>query len=648
MVRPLPRDEFPRQPSFQPCFPPTTRHASFSQERYVADAVQRSDSFLQDRYGVDPGDSRYQEPYDLHRRQPPMAIPEALRSQCGIAGKQYFVAVMSEDGEPITYLSPPQKLDAITIGQFFDKSKFQQVMARVHSGKMKTYATWQKLRDAPHWLDADHTPSSFFVGADPILDNGLQLEDATFSRSSFGRMRPSDRRRSSIFDDLEGPTRSGRKRPRPRHPINEDDDVPMTVSSRKGIKVGDGDAVWNFYEQRFKNCQQTACKLIAKAWVKAVEPKKQSTHPYTGSDEKAPDWWPKPWGPTKDDKVRHKEPDHLYKRERVHLLAHILRLVIEPNGKQHNDIQKLGLNVKKLEETTAEALSSFFMDNDTNAKKKPYLTEIFKMARQEERFKNGEIDGSTEVYVMAEDKLPENYASENEDGNFPKDEEDHELQRPKANTQHHCAVQTPTTGPGSAQTLHGGHGPFTGELPVRGHSFNPSMLPADIPSQPHTFMDSNGITVTDQASVTAPSGPLALDMVTSPHDTSRRPSVFSEYASPGGGNMYAQQWQQPQPGSTGPGQGSMYAYTPTQGNPQQPPYIGQGVPMNPNTPFIGGSFEGSPRPEYEANGPPIFRTGDMPHAPVNQSQGYYVPNDGRSGLRVITQVVDGVSRNQMQ
>lgn len=192
----------------------------------------------------------------------------------------------------------------------------------------------------------------------------------------------------------------------------------MTVSSRKGIKVGDADAVWNFYEQRFKNCQQTACKLIAKAWVKAVEPKKQSTHPYTGSDEKAPDWWPKPWGPTKDDKVRHKEPDHLYKRgvlppspfpstphslhveyseahnvviERVHLLAHILRLVVEPNGKQHNDIQKLGLNVKKLEETTYEALSSFFMDNETNAKKRPYLNEIFKMARQEERFKNGEI-----------------------------------------------------------------------------------------------------------------------------------------------------------------------------------------------------------------------------------------------------------------
>jgi hypothetical protein len=72
--------------------------------------------------------------------------------------------------------------------------------------------------------------------------------------------------------------------------------------------------VYDFYEQRFKSCQQSACKLIAKAWVKVLAPKKQSTHPYTGSDERAPDWWPKPWGVSKEERVRHKEPDHLYKR----------------------------------------------------------------------------------------------------------------------------------------------------------------------------------------------------------------------------------------------------------------------------------------------------------------------------------------------
>ena len=77
--------------------------------------------------------------------------------------------------------------------------------------------------------------------------------------------------------------------------------------------------------------------------------------------------------------------------ERVHLLNHILSLVVEPVAKQHADIQKLGLNVKKLEECTNEALSGFFSESATNASKKQFLTEIFKVAKQQERYKNGEI-----------------------------------------------------------------------------------------------------------------------------------------------------------------------------------------------------------------------------------------------------------------
>ena len=68
-------------------------------------------------------------------------------------------------------------------------------------------------------------------------------------------------------------------------------------------------------------------------------------------------------------------------------------MIVLPNDKQHPDIQKLNLNVAKLEEATFEALSGFFADKDNpnNAKKKPYLKEIFKVVRFEERFKNGEI-----------------------------------------------------------------------------------------------------------------------------------------------------------------------------------------------------------------------------------------------------------------
>lgn len=70
-------------------------------------------------------------------------------------------------------------------------------------------------------------------------------------------------------------------------------------------------------------------------------------------------------------------------------------MVVEPNAKQHPDIQKLNLNVRKLEEVTTEALSGFFSvadkDNNNNARKKPFLKEIFKVAKAEERYRNGEI-----------------------------------------------------------------------------------------------------------------------------------------------------------------------------------------------------------------------------------------------------------------
>lgn len=54
--------------------------------------------------------------------------------------------------------------------------------------------------------------------------------------------------------------------------------------------------------------------------------------------------------------------------------------------------------MKKLEEVTLEALSGFFSDPDNqgNRNKRPYLNEIFKVARYEERFKNGEIGKTTQ------------------------------------------------------------------------------------------------------------------------------------------------------------------------------------------------------------------------------------------------------------
>ena len=90
----------------------------------------------------------------------------------------------------------------------------------------------------------------------------------------------------------------------------------QAIQPTKGIRIGDGDAVYALYDHHLKCCQQTACKIIAKAWVKAVAPKNQSTPPYTKGDKTRPDWWPKlycRYGEDTYKELRHKEPDHLGK-----------------------------------------------------------------------------------------------------------------------------------------------------------------------------------------------------------------------------------------------------------------------------------------------------------------------------------------------
>jgi hypothetical protein len=84
----------------------------------------------------------------------------------------------------------------------------------------------------------------------------------------------------------------------------------------------------------------------------------------------------------------------------VTLLCHILRLVVEPPATQHEAIRKANLDLKKMEAITFEALSAWFSDrqapNDVkkNMNKKPILREIFRVARQEQRYKSGEIGRS--------------------------------------------------------------------------------------------------------------------------------------------------------------------------------------------------------------------------------------------------------------
>jgi hypothetical protein len=132
-----------------------------------------------------------------------------------------------------------------------------------------------------------------------------------------GHACPVERRRllPGSGEDWDDASASARKRQRARNISRKHDkENTIAVIKRHCLLIEDFKAVDCFYRECLNELQQGVCKLIAKAWVKVVEPKKQTTHPYTRGDEGAPEWWPKPWGPTKEERVRHKEPDHLYKK----------------------------------------------------------------------------------------------------------------------------------------------------------------------------------------------------------------------------------------------------------------------------------------------------------------------------------------------
>lgn len=88
------------------------------------------------------------------------------------------------------------------------------------------------------------------------------------------------------------------------------------------LEIGDTKKVTEFYTMAFKRLQQINCRLLAKNFIKLIEPRKQVRHPYNGGrrpggapgergdpEETKPDWWPRD--------VIHKEPDHIKKECKI-------------------------------------------------------------------------------------------------------------------------------------------------------------------------------------------------------------------------------------------------------------------------------------------------------------------------------------------
>ncbi|KAI1180383.1 hypothetical protein F4777DRAFT_598321 [Nemania sp. FL0916] len=329
-------------------------------------------------------------------RQRSWTTAQSLRELCQISGSNFFVAA-EENGKVICF-STPVESSKLNYEGFFDKEGFAKAINRHQS------VTSESITDG-------------VMNSDTETSLGVPETAEIQTRSRQRQARANVRSRSEENFEPKKRQRAGGRRQRA---VENDNILINAAALKRGIKISDSSTIYAFYDHYFKGCQQTACKILSKAWIKAVAPKKQSTHPYTKGDDSRPDWWPKTYrklGENTERYLLHKEPDHIGKDERVFLLCHILRLLVEPPHKQHPAIRKVDLNLDELESVTFKALSSWFSDRETprNQSKRALLKDLFRVARLEARYRDGEIDGDTEVFVVAPDNESKEWDTDSDD-----------------------------------------------------------------------------------------------------------------------------------------------------------------------------------------------------------------------------------------
>ncbi|KAJ5146009.1 uncharacterized protein N7515_000573 [Penicillium bovifimosum] len=203
------------------------------------------------------------------------------------------------------------------------------------------------------------------------------------------------------------------------------------------LRIGDSQKVMSYYESALKHFQQLNCRMVAKAFIKFIEPRKQVRHPYnggkppagsapgtTGDPEKTkPEWWPPG--------VMHKEPDHLRKEYRIELLLHIIR-----------KLGSYGITADKLKEVAGDTKRSL-----KHASHVEIIYEILRVRKMEERFERGEVDGNMIVYTMNRGPSPK--GDEEEDStdasSIPIEEAEHTnqgLMTPISSFEHASAAMT--------------------------------------------------------------------------------------------------------------------------------------------------------------------------------------------------------------
>ncbi|EPS34617.1 hypothetical protein PDE_09581 [Penicillium oxalicum 114-2] len=287
-------------------------------------------------------------------------------------------------------------------------------------------------------------------------------------------------------------------------PVSDNEDLSTSSSYEMApLRIGDTEKVTAYYESALKHFQQLNCRMIAKAFIKHIEPRKQVRFPYnggkppagsppgtTGDPEKTkPDWWP--------EGVMHKEPDHLRKEYRIELLIYLIRANIRDS------------NADKLKEVAGDTKRSLKHPSHIEI-----IYEILRVRKMEERFERGEVDENMVVYVTNRGPSPKgDEEEETHDATAPvitveaPEPIDEGLLTPSSSVDHAASMTTPidTMSMGPSRTLSAG---FSG---AQSMSYDMSQSDRHYYATPPQY--------TDSFSQSMMNTPVTAEMI-SPHDVS--------------------------------------------------------------------------------------------------------------------------------
>ncbi|KAK6437030.1 hypothetical protein LTR95_006778 [Oleoguttula sp. CCFEE 5521] len=199
----------------------------------------------------------------------------------------------------------------------------------------------------------------------------------------------------------------------------DDDTLAITTVQAKRCRIDDAVEVENFLRECLKNLQQLVVKAIAKAWIKGICPKKQAKFPYRSNRHNKtdvmagpatiPPWWPK------KETCPFVEPDHIGRDERLNLCMHLLRLRPTPdqlavwnhdNAEVRNTHRTQGWT-EFLQELAGEpVVCAIGGPEDKEGKRKELLKKLYCVAKLEQDFVDGAIDGDATFFWTPEPSKP--------------------------------------------------------------------------------------------------------------------------------------------------------------------------------------------------------------------------------------------------